>query len=142
LTPWVEHGGCQCSSALIIEKSQIKSVTKTEHRHFCCGKSLIVVEVNFAENASIPLSDVFAQASQAAESGHHEHGHHHDTPGQGMLGHPGTAYQVPQAPFGGVYPAVGGVFALGLARLLSIDTGRLASLGRLRGFLVAIVRTA
>lgn len=108
LTPWVEHGGCQCSSALIIEKSQIKSVTKTEHRHFCCGKSLTVVEVNFAENASIPLSDVFAQASQSAKSGHHEHiPHHTDMPTQAMHVHQGTPYQLPQGAFAGVHSAIG-----------------------------------
>jgi hypothetical protein len=107
LTPWIEHGGCQCSSALVIERSQIKSVTKTEHRHFCCAKSLIVVEVNFAENASIPLSDYFAQASQTVKSGHHEHGHQHaDMPTQGMHAHPGITYQVPPGAFAGVHPTI------------------------------------
>jgi hypothetical protein len=65
LTPWEEGLGCLCSSALIVPKTAIASVTTTEHRHRCCGKVLVVVEVHFKEGSTLPLQEIWSQLSSA-----------------------------------------------------------------------------
>jgi hypothetical protein len=75
LTPWLSGTGCLCHLAIVVPKESVTSVTTTEHVHLCCGKSLRVVEVEFAENATIPLkelvSQIMASAALAAERMQH-----------------------------------------------------------------------
>jgi hypothetical protein len=66
LTPWAEGRGCLCSQALIIPRAAIASVKPTEHRHFCCGKVLVVVEVIFKEGSTIPIREIWSQLSAVA----------------------------------------------------------------------------
>lgn len=67
ITPWVRGVGCLCNLALKLPKESIASVTPTGDMHFCCGKSLRVVEINFNEGSSISLRDLFAQLMQSAQ---------------------------------------------------------------------------
>ena len=66
VTPWVKNMGCLCTLALVVPKIVITSVKTTGENHYCCGKQLEVVEVNFKKDASIAVADVFAQASSTA----------------------------------------------------------------------------
>ena len=66
VTPWLENGGCECSNSLELPKSAIEKVKPTGKKHYCCGKSLLVCEIKFHEKASIPVSELFAQAIQSA----------------------------------------------------------------------------
>lgn len=66
ITPWVSGRGCLCQLAIVIPKSSVASVTPTEATHVCCGKTLRVVEVNFASNESISLEELFAQLNASA----------------------------------------------------------------------------
>lgn len=75
LTPWMPNAGCSCNLAVILEKNHIKSVRPTEDRHNCCGKQLIVVDVEFADTAKAYL-DVITQLKKnvaAKDHGHNEH---------------------------------------------------------------------
>lgn len=63
VTPWIQGAGCMCESSLRLPKAAIKSVVPTDERHFCCGKTLTVVEVTFADD-SVDLSDLFGQLAQ------------------------------------------------------------------------------
>lgn len=59
LTPWAgDSHGCNCDSAITIDKTLIEGVVQTDHSRLCCGKQLKVVEVIFKETASIKISDV------------------------------------------------------------------------------------
>lgn len=49
------------SGALLIPKAAIENVTPTGETHICCGKRLLVVEINLVKNASIPVADVLEQ---------------------------------------------------------------------------------
>jgi hypothetical protein len=78
LTPFInEQEGCGCSSALILSKDLIESVSPTENSHLCCGKKHKVVEVFFKEGASIKVEDILkstiekASKKKAANSDHH-----------------------------------------------------------------------
>lgn len=68
LTPWVEGQGCLCSLAVVIPRAAISSVKLTENRHYCCGKLLFVVEINFQQGSSIKLDDLFSQMMKSATS--------------------------------------------------------------------------
>ncbi len=61
ITPWSEEEGCNCELSIIIPISSIKNMYKTEFKHTCCGKNLIVVELELKENAKISVSDIFNQ---------------------------------------------------------------------------------
>jgi hypothetical protein len=67
VTPIMEGAAvCQCAFALNIAKSEISEVEPTGDTCACCGKNLLVVEVEFSNPV---LADVFTQLSQrAAES--------------------------------------------------------------------------
>src|SRR6185295_5329002 len=67
ITPWAKGVGCLCHLALKIPKAAIESVTPTGDIHYCCGKTLRVVEVQFREDSVISLTDLFAQVMQAAQ---------------------------------------------------------------------------
>lgn len=61
ITPYYPENGCMCSKSITVNKNTIESVTPTGETHFCCGKKLAVVEINFKENAKIDLSDIISQ---------------------------------------------------------------------------------
>ena len=61
ITPWVPVAGCLCHMAVVVPREAIIGVMMTEDTHFCCGKTLRVVEVDFADDATIPLQDLFNQ---------------------------------------------------------------------------------
>lgn len=65
VTPWSNSGGCSCRDAITVPKKAIKSVTPTGDRHFCCGKTLLVVEVVFDTEATISVQEVFHQRLDA-----------------------------------------------------------------------------
>jgi hypothetical protein len=54
--------------ALAVPREAINVVTMTENTHFCCGKTLRVVEVEFADDATISLQDLFSQINIAASA--------------------------------------------------------------------------
>jgi hypothetical protein len=66
VTPWVLGSGCLCHLAMTVPRSAIESVVLTGDTHFCCGKILQVVEIEFAEGAALSVSEIFSQASAAA----------------------------------------------------------------------------
>jgi hypothetical protein len=67
ITPWLpEMGGCMCSAAIKVTKSAIEWVKPTDDTHYCCGKTLRVVEVQFKEAQAISLNDLFAQLGTSA----------------------------------------------------------------------------
>jgi hypothetical protein len=72
VTPWVRGGGCLCSMALRLPKSAIASVSPTGDAHYCCGKALRVVAVEFKEKSTIGLSDLFGQIMHSAQGDHLE----------------------------------------------------------------------
>lgn len=88
VTPYHGEHACGCDSAFQLPKDMIRSVTPTGTRHFCCGKWLEVVVVEFAENASVPVQDLIGRMQRS----HHHHGHEH---GHASQGHSNAA------PFGG-----------------------------------------
>jgi hypothetical protein len=61
VTPFHHDRGCGCASSFELPKEAIRSVTPTGDYHFCCGKRLQVVVVEFAEDASIPVADLVEQ---------------------------------------------------------------------------------
>jgi len=69
VTPFVPGHGCGCDSSLELPKSMIESVTPTGDFHFCCGKRLEVVAVEFSEDAALPVADVMKRATQRPEGG-------------------------------------------------------------------------
>ena len=66
VTPWVRSSGCLCHLALKIPRSAIRSLALTGDLQACCGKSLQVVQVDFAEGASMNLSELYGQLGEAA----------------------------------------------------------------------------
>jgi hypothetical protein len=66
VTPWVPGRGCACQFAMVFQKTSIKKLTRTAHRHYCCGKMLSVVELEIKENAVVPLHEVFAAMARRA----------------------------------------------------------------------------
>jgi len=71
VTPYREGIGCLCHLAMTIQKSFIEEALPTGQYHNCCGKRLIVVEIRFKSDASIPVQDVFEQASASLHAHHH-----------------------------------------------------------------------
>jgi hypothetical protein len=66
VTPWIVNVGCLCAHSMIVDRDQIASVTTTGMTHPCCGKNLLVVEIEFKEGASLAASEVFGQLLKAA----------------------------------------------------------------------------
>jgi hypothetical protein len=66
VTPWIPGRGCACQFAMVFQKTSIKKLTRTAHRHYCCGKMLSVVEIEIDEKAVLPLHEVFADMSMRA----------------------------------------------------------------------------
>ncbi|GGS72824.1 hypothetical protein GCM10010156_34650 [Planobispora rosea] len=58
VTPYLPGGGCQCAVSVVLPKEAIESLTTTDEDHWCCGKRLSVVQVNFADPT---LADVVRQ---------------------------------------------------------------------------------
>lgn len=70
VTPYRDEGGCGCSSSFALRKAMIRSVKPSGKFHLCCGKRLEVVEIEFAEDASIPVTDLFRRAARPSEHAH------------------------------------------------------------------------
>jgi hypothetical protein len=67
ITPWVASEGCSCNLSLQIPKRSLDGVTPTGEIHFCCGKSLQVVELHFKSGEAIGIDDVMDQLQAAAK---------------------------------------------------------------------------
>lgn len=63
VTPFPAGAGCRCPQSLTIPKAQIRRLADTSEVHMCCGKQLVVVEIEFSEPV---LTDVFEQLSSRA----------------------------------------------------------------------------
>jgi hypothetical protein len=63
VTPWVQSKGCLCASTLVIPKAAISSVSPTGETHYCCGKQLHVVEINFKEDAQLSVAETFSHVA-------------------------------------------------------------------------------
>ena len=70
ITPYQEGRGCGCSSSFTLAKKMIRSVKPTGNFHRCCGKRLEIVEIEFEENASVPVSDLMKRASRTGGEAH------------------------------------------------------------------------
>jgi hypothetical protein len=70
VTPFHGDRGCGCASSFELPRDMIHSVTPTGQFHFCCGKRLEVVVVEFAEHASVPVADLMKRIDNP---GHHAH---------------------------------------------------------------------
>ncbi len=55
VTPFVAEAGCSCAQAITVPKTDIKKLYTTDDVHWCCGKKLTVVEVEFVHDS---LTDV------------------------------------------------------------------------------------
>ena len=89
VTPYREARGCGCESSIELPREAIRSVTGTGTFHFCCGKRLEVVVVEFAEDASVPVADLLKQKEHGHDH-HHEHTGHHGSHGyEGARGYGG-----------------------------------------------------
>jgi hypothetical protein len=73
VTPYAPGSGCGCSSALDVPKRMIREVRPTGEHHLCCGKRLAVVEIEFAEDAAIPVAELMRRAIRPAAHGQ-DHG--------------------------------------------------------------------
>jgi hypothetical protein len=73
LTPYIGGKGCQCNLSISVPRAAIKLVEPTGEIHLCCGKTLRVVQVEFAEGHSISYPEMLAQLSTRPLSVHHEH---------------------------------------------------------------------
>ena len=73
-TPWRPGTGCQCSASIMLPKSAIAAVTPTGDTHYCCGKTLRVVEVELLEGESLPIHDVVQQMLDKASAPSHDEG--------------------------------------------------------------------
>lgn len=77
VTPFRDEHGCGCSSSFELARSMIRSVTPTGKFHFCCGKRLEVVVVEFTENASVPVADLINRGEHPNQPMHAAPHHHH-----------------------------------------------------------------
>jgi hypothetical protein len=66
VTPWAPAGGCLCHGALEVPKDAIEWVAMTGETHLCCGKTLPVVELGFAQDATVRVEDAFRRLSANA----------------------------------------------------------------------------
>jgi hypothetical protein len=99
ITPFHEGGGCGCSSSFTLAKKMIRSVKPTGNFHRCCGKRLEIVEIEFEEDASVPVADLMKRAARAGGEMHA--GMPHGIP-QGMpqgVPHEATPYPMPGGGF-------------------------------------------
>lgn len=63
ITPAAAGGRCACAHAITVEKDEIEAVTPTGDVHACCGKKLLVVEVEFVNKT---VAEIFRQLSEKA----------------------------------------------------------------------------
>ncbi len=61
VTPFVAETGCSCAQAITVPKKDIKTLYTTDDVHWCCGKKLTVVEVEFVHDS---LTDVVRQLGE------------------------------------------------------------------------------
>lgn len=64
VTPWLPVVGCLCQLAFTLPKAAIESVEPTSETRSCCGKTLQIVEINFKEGETIPVTQVFEQLAK------------------------------------------------------------------------------
>jgi hypothetical protein len=80
VTPFAPGVGSLHSSAITVPQDAIGSLTTTDEVHYCRGKTLMVVEVSFADPT---LDDVYRQIRSAAvRTAHARHGAHAAFPGR------------------------------------------------------------
>jgi hypothetical protein len=72
ITPWTAKAGCQCKLSIEIPKASLAGVTPTGDTHLCCGKTLKVVVLHFAEGHTIKFDDLFGQLMKSATSKGHK----------------------------------------------------------------------
>ena len=106
ITPFQEGRGCGCASSFTLAKEMIRSVKPTGDFHRCCGKRLEIVEIEFAQNASVPVADLMKRAS-GPRGEPHAGMPHEGMPYQMMSG------QFPQQMPGGQQPPPGDARAAG-----------------------------
>ena len=70
VTPFREDQGCGCASSFELPKAMIHAVTPTGKFHFCCGKRLEVVVVEFTEHASIPVAELMRRSLRRDDHPH------------------------------------------------------------------------
>jgi hypothetical protein len=75
VTPWLKGEGCLCGYTFNIEKDKIESVEPTGDKHYCCDKSLLVVEITFKEKATITFNHLFQTLLGNIKKKHSEHHH-------------------------------------------------------------------
>lgn len=75
ITPWLEGEGCLCAYALTIPRKALRQVSPTGESHICCGKRLLVVEVEFSDKSTLSVSDVFQQFLHLASQPFHSNPH-------------------------------------------------------------------
>lgn len=63
ITPAAAGGKCACAHGITVEKGEIEAVTPTGDVHACCGKTLLVVEVEFVNKT---VAEIFRQLSERA----------------------------------------------------------------------------
>ena len=73
VTPYREDRGCGCASSFELPKEMIESVVPTSRYHYCCGKRLEVVVVNFTDNAAVPVAELMKPMDRSGGD-HHAHG--------------------------------------------------------------------
>ena len=66
VTPWVAGLGCLCNRAIEVPKTSVEFVRRTDDRHTCCGKVFDVVEVHWAKESLMPISELFSQMATVA----------------------------------------------------------------------------
>jgi hypothetical protein len=70
VTPYREDRGCGCSSSFELPKDMVRSVVPTGKYHYCCGKRLEVVVVEFTEAAAVPVAELMKRAERPGEHAH------------------------------------------------------------------------
>lgn len=69
VTPFTPDAGCLCDHAFTVPRDAIASVTPTGETHDCCGKTLLVVTLTFADPV---LNDVYQQLNASIGKMTHE----------------------------------------------------------------------
>jgi hypothetical protein len=70
VTPFLGESWTGRVHSFELPRDAIRSVTPTGKYHFCCGKRLEIVVVEFAENASIPVADLIKRMGRPGDYMH------------------------------------------------------------------------
>ncbi len=71
LTPALSGEGCLCDWSLVIDKSNISSVTRYAVKA-CCGHEHEIVRVSFKKDAVLSIPEIFSQLQQNIRTRRHE----------------------------------------------------------------------